>query len=112
MTRLVDDALVEQALRTLATTAQQTAAARAIRLRAEFARKRTMAKLILEATGSTSDARRAWAESHPLYETACDEECEAVELDEQLRAERSDAAILIDAWRTESASNRAGGSFK
>lgn len=109
---LITDEMVETALRTLATTAQETAAARAIRLRAEFRRKRVRARLLLASNEKTSEARVAWAESQDDYRSACDDEADAVERDERLRAERSDAAIIIEAWRTEQASNRAGSNFK
>lgn len=109
---LITDNMVETALRTLATTAKETAAARAIRLRAEFRRKRVRAQLLLRSGERTSEARSAWAESQDDYERACQAEVDAVENDERLRAERSDAAIIIEAWRTEQASNRAGSNFR
>ena len=110
--RLIPDALVEQALETLRDKCEASAAARAIRLRAEFRRKATRAKLILEAVEKTADQRAAWAESHAEYAAACDLEVQATENDELLRAQRNDANTIIEAWRTEQASNRAGGSFR
>ena len=110
--RLIPDSLVSQALETLATTAEATAAARAIRLRAEFRRKTVRAGLVLKAEEKTADGRAAWAESHISYIKACEDEVEATERDELLRAQRNDAATVIEAWRTEQASQRAGSSFK
>lgn len=112
MSTLITDDMVETALKTLATTARETAAARAIRLRCEFRRKATRARLLLASPEKTSDARAAWAECHQDYDDACEQEVRAVEKDERLRAERSDAAIVIEAWRTEQASNRAGSNFR
>lgn len=112
MMRLITDEMIEDALRTLATTAEKTAAARAARLRAEFRRKQVRASLILASEHKTAELRAAEAESHPHYLQACEDESRALEIDEKLRAERNDAAILIEAWRTEKASNRAGSNFR
>jgi hypothetical protein len=110
--RLITHEMVEQALHVLSTTAEQTAAARAIRLRAEFRRKRVRARLIAESNEKSAAARDAYAEASDAYAIACEEEAKAVEQDEFLRASRNDAAVILESWRTEEASHRAGASFK
>ena len=112
MVRLIKSDLVEGALLRLATSARATAAARAIRLRAEFRRKRAFAKAFFDSQ-ATSDKRREYdAAMSDTFAKAVEEECEAVERDELLRAERSDAAIILDVYRTEEASERAGRDFR
>jgi hypothetical protein len=112
MSRLITDDAVEAALHVLATTAEAQAAARAMRLRCEFKRKRILAMTLLACDDKTADARKAQAEASPGYAEAVEAECRAVERDELLRCQRNDAAVVIEAWRTEQASNRAGNSFR
>ena len=104
--------MVEEALNYLATSSDHIAAARAMRLRAEFKRKRVRAKLILDSNQSSAVAREAWAEAHPLYHEACEEEVRAVEADEHARAERNKAETIIETYRTEEATRRAGSSLR
>jgi hypothetical protein len=104
--------MVEEALNYLATSSDHGAAARAMRLRSEFKRKRVRAKLILESNQPSAIAREAWAEAHALYHEACEEEVRAVEADEQARAERNKAETIIEAWRTQNANQRAGSQFR
>ena len=104
--------MVEEALNYLAASSDHIAAARAMRLRAEFKRKRVRAKLILDSNQSSAVAREAWAEAHPLYHEACEEEVRAVEADEHARAEGNKAETIIETYRTEEATRRAGQQFK
>lgn len=112
MAKLITDDMIEAALNFLATASEPTAASRAQRLRKEFARKRIRAKLILQSDEKTAGMREAWAEAHPMYEKACEEEADALEVEEFYRSERNKADAIIEAWRSESANHRAGGSFK
>jgi len=112
VTRLVTDEMVEEALNYLSVSSDHIAAARAMRLRAEFKRKRVRAKLILESNQPSATMREAWAEAHSLYHQACEEEVEAVEVDERARSERNKAETVIEAWRTENANQRAGQQFR
>ena len=112
MSRLVTGEMVEEALNYLASSSDHIAAARAMRLRAEFKRKRVRAKLILESNQSSAIAREAWAEAHSLYHEACENEVKAVEADEYARAERNKADAILEAWRTENANHRAGQNFR
>jgi len=110
--RLIENQWVEDALQYLATSTDQTAAARASRVRAEFNRKQTKARLVLRSPESSVAMRDAWAESHLEYITACEEEVAAVEADEWHRAQRNKCDTIIEAWRTEQASHRAGSKFQ
>jgi len=110
--RMIDNQWVEDALQYLATATDQTAAARANRVRAEFNRKQTKARLIFRSPESSVAMRDAWAESHAEYIAACDEEVAAVEADEWHRAQRNKCDTIIEAWRTEQASHRAGSKFQ
>lgn len=112
MSRLISDDKIEAALQFLATTSEDIAAARAMRLRCEFRRKRTRAELIRKANESNAQMRDAWAESHPDYAAACEAECLAVERDEFLRDRRNGADAVIEAWRSEQANARAGGNLR
>jgi len=112
MSRLISDDKIEAALTFLATSSEDIAAARAQRLRAEFRRKRVRADLIRKANEPNAQMREAWAESHPEYEKACEDECLAVERDEFLRDRRNGADSVVSAWQTEQATARAGSSFR
>ena len=110
--RLVTDEMMEEALNYLATSSEHIAAARANRIRAEFKRKRIRAKLILESNQPSAIAREAWAEAHQLYHEACEEEVAAVEADEYARSMRNKADTIIETYRTEEATRRAGQNFR
>ena len=110
--RLISDEAIEEALHYLATSVDMTAAARGQRVRAEFNRKQTRAMLMLRSPESSAAMREAWAESHADYIAACEEEAKAVEQDEWHRSQRNKADTVIEAWRTEQASHRAGSKFQ
>ena len=112
MTRLVTDQMVEEALNYLSVSSDHIAAARAMRLRAEFKRKRVRAKLILESNQPSAIMREAWAEAHSLYYEACEDEVKAVEADERARSERNKADTVLEVYRTEEATHRAGQQFR
>jgi len=109
---LITDEAIEAALEYLATSTDVTAAARAQRIRAEFNRKQTRAMLMLKSPESSAAMREAWAESHNEYREACEQEAQAVEADEWHRSKRNQCDMVIEAWRTEQASNRAGSKFQ
>ena len=112
LNRLISDEAIEEALHYLATSVEVTAAARGQRIRAEFNRKQTRAMLMLRSPESSAAMREAWAESHADYREACDAEAQAVEVDEFHRAKRNQCDTVIEAWRTEQASYRAGNKFQ
>jgi hypothetical protein len=112
MARLISNEWIENALQYLATNSEATAAARAMRVRAEFSRKRVKAMLVLRSPETSVAMRDAWAEAHEDYKAACEEEAKAVEADEWHRSERNKCDTIIEAWRTEQASHRSGSKFQ
>jgi hypothetical protein len=110
--RLISDEWIEGALEYLSTCSDKIAAARGQRVRAEFNRKQTRAMLMLRSPESSAAMREAWAESHADYIAACEDEAKAVEADEWHRSQRNKADTVIEAWRTEQASHRAGNKFQ
>jgi hypothetical protein len=110
--RLISDEWIENALEYLSTCSDKIAAARGQRVRAEFMRKQTRARLMLSSPESSAAMREAWAECHKDYIAACEDEAKAVEEDEWHRSQRNKADTVIEAWRTEQASNRAGNKFQ
>ena len=110
--KLITDEWIEQALEYLANASELTAAARGQRVRAEFTRKQVRARLMLMSPESSAAMREAWAECHADYIAACEDEAKAVEADEWHRSQRNKADTVIEAWRTEQASHRAGGKFQ
>jgi len=110
--KFITDEMMEEALNFLAMSSEQGAEARANRFRAEHARKRVRANLILSSNHKTSAMKEAWAEQHEAYVEAVNNEAEAIKWDEYYRAERNRADALIEAWRSEQANQRAGGNFK
>lgn len=99
--------MVEAAFDWLKDNAGAAAAAKAERIRAEYATKQAKARLFLECGESSVAAKEAWAIIQPEYDKAVEREAEAVEIDEFHRNQRSKAEAIIEAWRTEQASLRA-----
>lgn len=112
MTRFITDDMMEEALTFLAVHSALGAEARSDRFKAEHARKRIRANLILTSNEKTSAMKEAWAEQHELYADAVDDEASAIRNDEFYRAERNRADAIIEAWRSEQANQRAGNTFK
>jgi len=110
--KLIKDEWIEEALNYLATSSEISAAARARKVRAEFNRKQIKANLILRSPESSVAMRDAWAESHKDYALACEEEVQAIENDEFHRCQRNKSDAIIEAYRTEQASLRAGSKFQ
>lgn len=111
MSRLVTDQMVSDSLYYLSTAAEEAAAAKAEKIKAEYARKKVRARIMLDTDGPIA-IREATAEVSQEYEKACDREAEAARQDELHRLNRSKADAIIEAWRTESATVRAGQNFR
>lgn len=113
MSALITDDAIEAALLHLSTSSEQEAAARATREKMDFIRKRERSMNILKATSQPNALmREAWAEVQANYVDACNKYVEAIERDEFLRSKRNTAIVIIDAWRTEQSSLRAGKDFR
>jgi hypothetical protein len=112
MTKFITDQMMEEALDFLAMSSEHLAQARANRVRAEHARKRVRANLILNSLEKSVVLREADAETDQRYAEAVDAECEMIRLDEYYRAERNRCDAIIEAWRSEQANARAGQKFQ
>lgn len=111
--KLITDDMVQNSLLHLAVASEHEAAARAMRERLDFERKRIRATNILNATHMpNASMREAWAETQPNYAAATDKYCDAIEKDELLRSKRNTCIVIIDAWRTQNANDRAGKDFR
>jgi len=112
MTKFITDQMMEEALDFLAMSSENLAQARANRVRAEHARKRVRANLILNSMEKSVVLREADAETDQRDAEAVDAECEMIRLDEYYRAARNRCDAIIEAWRSEQANARAGSKFQ
>lgn len=111
--KLITDEMVSDALSWLSTSVADEASARAARERFDFQRKQTQANNFLSAGHLPNvAAREAWAITQPNYITCCEKFIEAVERDEYYRNKRNACAVIIEAWRTQNANERAASSFR
>jgi hypothetical protein len=109
---IVTDKMVEDSLSYLAESDTLAAVAKANRNRAERNLERVRARLTVESNLGAAPLKRAWAESQPAYEEACENEAEAIETDEQHRNRRNTANTIIEVWRTMCSNQRAGSNFR
>lgn len=111
--KLITDEMVQDALLHLAVSSEHEASARAMRERLDFERKRIRATNILNATHQpNATMREAWAETQTNYTAATAKYCDAIEQDELMRSKRNTAIVVIDAWRTQNANDRASKDFR
>lgn len=101
--------MVEEAFEVLNMTAQELPAARAKRLYLDSASKSLKAKLMSESKANSISAKECDAYAHDNYAVHLDGLREAVIIEEKLRLERDNAAITIDAWRTQQSTLRSMG---
>ena len=105
----ISDAEVERALDYLRDESSSIAQARADRVYAEEYRKSLKAILMNESEATSAAMKESEAYAHPKYLDHLKSLKAAVFEDERRRALREAASMKIDAWRTQSASER---SFK
>jgi len=105
---VIRDQTVQQAFDVLTQSVEAGAIARAMRERREDEKKEAKAKAFLKATG-TRDERDAASILDDGYKAACEAYYEAVQADEEWRANRSRSEAIIQAWQTSSANQRAVG---
>lgn len=105
---LVRDQDVHAAFDWLEANRSASAAAKALKLRAEYNVKKARAQAFLAATGNNAE-REAQAILSEGYQAAVEEEIECVEADEFHRNQRNRCAALIEAWRTEQSNMRSMG---
>jgi hypothetical protein len=109
---IVTDDQVSAALDYLAKNDQVAAGAAGMYRRSEHKRKAVRARLIRECNAGSADMRVAFAESHPDYVEACEDEAEAYESVEYHRNRRNTCDTIVEAWRTQCSNQRAGASFR
>ena len=111
--KLITDDMVQDALNHLALSSEGEASARAMRERLDFDRKQVRSANVLQAHHmSSATMREAWAETQSNYIEACTRFCDAIERDELMRSKRNTCIVIIDAWRTQNANERAGKDFR
>ena len=103
---MVEENEIEAALDYLRDSAEKAAQATADRKHLEEFRKAKLAMLASDMEGSEA-ARDRLAHAHPEYLALLDGLKEAVRRDEYHRHQRKRAELLIDAWRSQSATQRA-----
>jgi hypothetical protein len=103
---LVTEEEVGDALRWLATNAAEIGEARAAMIRGDRLVQHTEALLMQMSEARSADARKAEARSSQRWLDATEIEATAAGEFEKMRALREAAMARIEAWRTESASNR------
>lgn len=103
---IIPEEAVQAAFDWLLSSSNDVAAARANLIRAEFKAKKVHARIFLRATGSV-ESRKAQATDHPDYEEAMERVFVAEETWTRLQDQRSKAEAILEAWRTQEASQRA-----
>lgn len=103
---IVSEEMVHDAFDYLSNDGEKAAKAKGALVRADFYRRHTRAKLILDAPHASQGMREAWAESRPEYKEICEKLAECEEEVERHRNARSRAEAIIEMFRTESATRR------
>ena len=103
---IISEELVHDAVDYLTTNSQTAATAKGCQVRADYARKRIHAQLVLDAPHTTQGMRVAWADAHKDYQEACEKMAAAEEDVEYHRNMRSRAETICEMWRTEQATLR------
>ena len=106
---LIDDERVQAAFNALEQTAQDLPEARGRRVYLEAASKSIKAKLMADSKATSVAAKECDAYAHSNYEIHIEGLREAVIEEEKLRLYRDNAAITIDAWRTQQSTLRSMG---
>jgi len=105
MTLYIPDEAVQAGFDWLRERSDIVGAARANVVRAEYKAKRVMARLMRHATGAM-ELRKAQAIDSDEYAEAMENLARAEEIWESLKDKRSKAEAILEAWRTQEASQR------
>lgn len=111
MSKLLSDEIVQTAFDWLLKSSDEIAMARGNTIRAEFKAKKVFARLFMLADGSV-EARKSWAQCHDEYAVAMENVAVAEETWERARDQRNRAELIIEAYRTMEASERAVGKMR
>ena len=106
MSALITEKMVQLAFDWLNENADNAAAAKAQRIRAEHKTRQVRSQVFLECEGTVAE-REAKALVSDRYDKAVHDECMAVEADEFHRNQRNRCEAIIDGWRTEQSNYRA-----
>lgn len=106
--QLLNQDVIDSAFQWLIASSDEIAMARGNVIRTEFKMKKVHARLYLQATG-TIESKKAQATTHPEYEEAVENYAIAMQTWERAQDQRNRAELVIEAWRTASASERAIG---
>lgn len=105
MRNLIPEEAVQAAFDWLREESDIVGAARANLVRAEFQAKRVHARLMKDAEGAM-ELRKAKATDHPEYAAVMENLARAEGIWETLKDKRSKAEAILEAWRTQEASQR------
>lgn len=105
----ITDDMVQAAFDALEETARDLPEAKAKRVYLEAASKSIKAKLMTESNQNAANAQERYAYSHKDYELHIEGLKEAVIQEERLRLYRDNAAIMIEAYRTQESTRRSLG---
>ena len=105
---VIQDKTVQHAFDVLTQSVEAGAIARAMRERREDEKKEAKARAFLASEGSVAE-REARSLLDADYKQACTAFYDAVQSDEEWRANRSRCEAIIQAWQTSSANQRAVG---
>lgn len=106
---IITDEMIQAAFNALEETARDLPEAKAKRVYLEAATKSLKAKLMSESKATSSAAKEMDAYASSNYELHIEGLKEAVVAEESLRLYRDNAAIKIEAWRTEQSTLRSMG---
>ena len=103
---MIPNEAVEMAFLYLNNSSEEIAAARANMIRAEYKAKRVFARMFMAASGSV-EARKAMATDSEEYAEAMERIAIAEETWERMTDQRNRAKLILEAWRTREATERA-----
>ena len=105
MTDLISEDVLDSAFQWLLKSSDEIASARGNQIRMEYKAKRVFARLFLKAEGSV-EVRKAWATDHDEYAVAMENVAVSEEVWERLKDQRNRAELVIEAWRSQTATKR------
>lgn len=103
---IITQDVLDAAFEWLLKSSDEIAAARANKIRKEFKARKVFARLFLTAPTGNVETRKMWATDHSEYEGAMEDVAIAEETWERCQDQRNRAELIIEAWRTQKASQR------
>ena len=109
--RVISDEAVEMGFHYLNDSSEEIALARANQIRAEFRAKKVFARMFKHSAGSV-EMRKAIAMDSDEYAAAMEDVAIAEATWERMKDQRNRAELIIKAWQTFEASDRAPRNFR